>query len=308
MVIHRSQTFSVINLDSYCIDQDIKVCAIQLDVLFRKLCTLTIYRSPSCKFKSFIALLGLILQLFIFQKFILSCGNFNSDFSKDLELDNWIPYSKLIILLLPLFFQQESAKIPVLLLVIIFLIFLNMITTEYRICTMDYWTTKLKFLQYTTHQVILITIYNFIPDLSNPVTLCVPDSPIRGWSAMLRLWQDLLWVTRMMMRLSSSFQTAALLLYSSLCNTLTSPKCLSLVQSHNLYRNSCEKNDHWIEGEYRHAPGWCLYIALLSLWHYYRDSRCLHNHSWYTMSDNIPNIEGCALCLWVWLVDSCLRV
>jgi hypothetical protein len=61
MVIHRGQTFSVINLDSYCLDQDIKVYAIQLDIIFRKLCTLTIYRSLSGKFKNFIAHLALIL-------------------------------------------------------------------------------------------------------------------------------------------------------------------------------------------------------------------------------------------------------
>lgn len=53
----------------------------------------------------------------------------------------------------------------------------------------------------------------------------------------------------------------------------------------------------WNEGEYRHAHGWCPYNVLLSLWQYCRDSRCLHLHGWYKMSDNIPNIEGCAFCL-----------
>jgi len=37
MFIHRSHNFSIINLDSYLLAQDIEICAIQLHMLFRKL-------------------------------------------------------------------------------------------------------------------------------------------------------------------------------------------------------------------------------------------------------------------------------
>jgi len=73
MFIHKNQTLSVINLDRYCIYQDTYVCAIKLDILFRKLCTVTIYRFPSEEFKNFISyILYLTLHTFYHPKVILS--------------------------------------------------------------------------------------------------------------------------------------------------------------------------------------------------------------------------------------------
>jgi hypothetical protein len=87
MFIHRSHNFLIINLDRYLIDQDIEVCAIQLDILFRKIIILTIYRSPSGKFENIIAHLDLILHTLHHPKvdFILR-GNLNIDYLKDIDI------------------------------------------------------------------------------------------------------------------------------------------------------------------------------------------------------------------------------
>jgi hypothetical protein len=78
--------FSVINLDRYCIAQDIEICAIQLDVFFSKLYILTVYRSPLENFNDFIFQLDSILCTHYDTKtgFIL-CGDFNIDFLKDTD-------------------------------------------------------------------------------------------------------------------------------------------------------------------------------------------------------------------------------
>jgi hypothetical protein len=86
MLIHRNTTFSVINLDRYCIDQDIEICAIQLDVFFSKLCIFTVYRSPLGNFNNFIVQLDSILcTVYNTRMDFIICGNFNIDFLKDTD-------------------------------------------------------------------------------------------------------------------------------------------------------------------------------------------------------------------------------
>ena len=36
--IYKTNKFSIINLDYYCVDQDIEICAVQLDSTFRNMC------------------------------------------------------------------------------------------------------------------------------------------------------------------------------------------------------------------------------------------------------------------------------
>jgi len=36
--IYKNTKFPIINLDNYCVDQDIEVCAVQLDSPFRNMC------------------------------------------------------------------------------------------------------------------------------------------------------------------------------------------------------------------------------------------------------------------------------
>jgi hypothetical protein len=86
MLIHRNTTFSVINLDRCCIDQDIEICAIQLDVFFSKLCILTVCRSLLGNFNNFVVQLDSILcTLYDTKTDFVLCGNFNTDFLKDTD-------------------------------------------------------------------------------------------------------------------------------------------------------------------------------------------------------------------------------
>jgi hypothetical protein len=86
VLIHSKTTFSVINLDRYCIDQDIEICAIQLDVFFSKLCILTVYRSPLGNFNNFFVQLDSILCTPYNTKMdLILCGDFNIDFLKNTD-------------------------------------------------------------------------------------------------------------------------------------------------------------------------------------------------------------------------------
>ena len=46
--------FTTLNLDKYCVYQDIEVCTLKLDSTFSNTCTLVIYGSPICYFNTFI--------------------------------------------------------------------------------------------------------------------------------------------------------------------------------------------------------------------------------------------------------------
>ena len=54
--------FTTLNLDKYCVDQDIEVCALQLDSTFSNICIIVTYRSPAGNFNIFVTQLDKILQ------------------------------------------------------------------------------------------------------------------------------------------------------------------------------------------------------------------------------------------------------
>jgi hypothetical protein len=55
--------FTTLNLDKYCVDQDIEVCALKLVSTFLNICILVIYRSPVGNFNTFVTQLDKILQM-----------------------------------------------------------------------------------------------------------------------------------------------------------------------------------------------------------------------------------------------------
>jgi hypothetical protein len=69
MFIHNSITLTVLNIDSYCLDQNTAVCTIYLNSLCDKLYILAIYRSPLCNLTTFLTNFDLILHKFFNLKF-----------------------------------------------------------------------------------------------------------------------------------------------------------------------------------------------------------------------------------------------
>jgi hypothetical protein len=79
--VHKSYQFVNIDLDRHCIEQDFEVCAIKLSNSPINLCVLSLYRSPSGNFDTFILKLEEILNiLFQNQVNLVICGEFNANF------------------------------------------------------------------------------------------------------------------------------------------------------------------------------------------------------------------------------------
>jgi exonuclease III len=79
--MHNSCQFINLDLDKYCVEQDIEVCAITLNYCSANLCVLSIYRSPSGNFDTFLTNLEELLNNLIQnQNNIVICGDFNIDF------------------------------------------------------------------------------------------------------------------------------------------------------------------------------------------------------------------------------------
>jgi len=73
--------FTTLNLDKYCVDQDIEVCALKLDSTFSNICILIIYRPPIGNFNTFITQLDKILQKLCTTKSNLTtCGDVNINY------------------------------------------------------------------------------------------------------------------------------------------------------------------------------------------------------------------------------------
>jgi exonuclease III len=79
--VHKSLKFSAINLDSYCIDKDTEACVICLNSIWKRICILTVYRSPNGNFINFLTKMELILQNICKQKAkVIVCGDFNVNY------------------------------------------------------------------------------------------------------------------------------------------------------------------------------------------------------------------------------------
>jgi hypothetical protein len=80
MFVRNSIKFTYLNSDNYCLDQDFEVCAIHLNSVYNKLCTLAIYRYPLGNFNT-LTNFDLILHKFFNLKFnFIMCGEINVNY------------------------------------------------------------------------------------------------------------------------------------------------------------------------------------------------------------------------------------
>jgi hypothetical protein len=70
IVVHEKLKFSNVNLNEFCKEQDLEVCAVQLP--FGNICILSIYRAPSGNFSYFLNGLDAILKS-LYNTNLLSC-------------------------------------------------------------------------------------------------------------------------------------------------------------------------------------------------------------------------------------------
>jgi len=76
--VHNSLGFINIHIAQHCKDQDIEICALKLSFGTQNICTLTLYRAPSCKFSTFLLQLDTILQsIYTPRLHFIICGDIN---------------------------------------------------------------------------------------------------------------------------------------------------------------------------------------------------------------------------------------
>jgi hypothetical protein len=84
MYIQKNIPFTCLEIGSYCKDQNIEICGIQLNYEYDKLCILAVYRSPLGNFDNFLTNLDLVLQFFFNLKLtFIICGDININFLVD---------------------------------------------------------------------------------------------------------------------------------------------------------------------------------------------------------------------------------
>ena len=59
---HNSLHSSPINLSKYCVEKDIEICAVKLEVQSSVFCIIAVYRSPSGNFNCFLETIDAVLQ------------------------------------------------------------------------------------------------------------------------------------------------------------------------------------------------------------------------------------------------------
>ena len=79
--IHNSITFTSIDIENYCLDQDFEACAIRLSSKHGAFCILAVYRSPQGHFNTFLTNFDLTLHKFYNHNLnFIICGDFNVDY------------------------------------------------------------------------------------------------------------------------------------------------------------------------------------------------------------------------------------
>jgi hypothetical protein len=91
--VHEKLKFSDVNLNEFCEEEDLEVCAVKLPFPSGNICTLAIYRAPFGNFLHFLNGLDAILK-FLYDtnsKFII-CGDMNVNYLVDNKRkNNWPP-------------------------------------------------------------------------------------------------------------------------------------------------------------------------------------------------------------------------
>jgi exonuclease III len=81
---HSQLNVTVVNVDTYCTDQDIEVCAVKLQLISSHICVFSIYRAPSGNFTHFLHKLDMILKSLYCSKIeFIICGDINVDYLSD---------------------------------------------------------------------------------------------------------------------------------------------------------------------------------------------------------------------------------
>jgi hypothetical protein len=81
--VNENITSSSLNLETHCVDKDIEVCAVQLNLLNNKFCIL-IYGPPSGNFSKFMNYLEQALQLLYNPKIdLIICGDININYLEE---------------------------------------------------------------------------------------------------------------------------------------------------------------------------------------------------------------------------------
>jgi exonuclease III len=76
--IHNNIKFQVTNLDLFCRDKYIEVCAVKLQLTNINTYVLTVYRAPSGNFDHFLNKVDIILETLLCPNFeYIICGDFN---------------------------------------------------------------------------------------------------------------------------------------------------------------------------------------------------------------------------------------
>jgi hypothetical protein len=89
--VHQNIQFTTIDLDEFCIDQEIEICAIKLHHFSTNICVLTIYRSPTGNFLHFLNNLESILTRIYANLSNILCGDINVNYLDDgCTNKNWI--------------------------------------------------------------------------------------------------------------------------------------------------------------------------------------------------------------------------
>jgi exonuclease III len=79
--VHKKLTFSNVNLNEFCKQQDLEVCAVKLQFPFGNICILSIYRAPSGNFSYFLNGLDAILKsLYNTNLEFIICGDINVNY------------------------------------------------------------------------------------------------------------------------------------------------------------------------------------------------------------------------------------
>jgi exonuclease III len=84
--IHKSIQCTEVSIDTYCKEKDIEICAIKFTYCESKICIITLYRSPTGKFDSFLCNLEGVLQVLCDPSTdIIICGDINVDYRVENE-------------------------------------------------------------------------------------------------------------------------------------------------------------------------------------------------------------------------------
>jgi exonuclease III len=88
--VHKKLKFSSINLNRFCKEQDLEVCAVKLQTSPAIICILSIYRAPTGNFLYFLKGLDSILKsLYSNNMEFIICGDVNTT---TIEKSSWTPY------------------------------------------------------------------------------------------------------------------------------------------------------------------------------------------------------------------------